>query len=396
MKKSLVLLSVGCLAMAWMGFSMPAFAAEPIRIGAIFGLTGLMAPVAEENVQALKLAFEEFLPKEIRGRRIEVIYEDSGSKPDLALQKAKKLVERDNVCLIIGPVHGGHLMGTTGYLDQAKVPTLTPGTNTGALVLHRKWVWITGGANPICSYPVGIYAYEDLGYRTCTVLATDREIGYEFIRSFMKSFEELGGKVIQQQWFPPGTTQFAPYIAKIEKADFMATWIGDADGIAGFPTIRQMGIKMPIIQVNHGGTIMSPKAVKQIGSSLVGVISAGNYVYSLNTPGNKEFVQAYEKRYGFKPGTFAGQAMGAAQIAVAALKRTGGDTTPEKLRDALMQPVDTITGHVEFTKDRSAIHPIHIIQVQPDLSYKLLKSIVARADVVGEGKEATLKVSILR
>ena len=176
----------------------------------------------------------------------------------------------------------------------------------------------------------------------------------------------------------------------------MATWIGDADGIAGFPTIRQMGIKMPIIQVNHGGIIMSPKAVKQIGDSLVGVISAGNYVSILNTPGNKEFVQAYEKRYGFKPGTFAGQAMSAAQIAVAALKRTGGDTSPEKLRDALMQPVDTITGHVEFTKDRSAIHPIHIVQIQPDLSYKLLKSIVARADVVGEGKNATLKVSIIR
>ena len=204
MKKSLVLMSVTCLAMAWIGFSMPASAAEPIRIGAIFGLTGLMAPVAEENVQSLKLAFEEFLPKEIGGRRIEVIFEDSASKPDLALQKAKKLVERDNVSLIIGPVHGGHLMGTTGYLDQMKVPTLTPGTNTGALVLHRKWVWVTGGANPICSYPVGIYAYEDLGYRTCTVLATDREVGYEFIRSFIKSFEELGGKLSSSSGFLPG------------------------------------------------------------------------------------------------------------------------------------------------------------------------------------------------
>ncbi len=396
MKKLASSVSFVCLVAALTGFSMQASAAEPIKLGAIFGLTGVMAPIAEESVQSLKLAFEQFLPKEIGGRPIEVIYEDSSSKPDLAVQKAKKLVERDKVCMIFGPVHGGHAMATTGYLDQVKVPTLTLGTNTGGLIIHRKWTWVTGGALPQCSYPVGIYAYENAGYKTCTVLATDREVGHEFIEYFVAAFEGLGGKVIQQQWFPPGTTQFAPYVAKIEKADFLATWIGDADGIAGFPTIRQMGIKMPIVQVNHGGALLSPKAVKHIGDSVVGVITAGNYVSTLTTPGNKEFVQAYQKRFGVTPGTFAGQGMAAGELAVAALKRTGGDTTPEKLREALMQPADTVMGHIEFTKDRGGINPIHIVQIQPDFSYKVLKSIVTRADIVGEGKAAKLKVSVVR
>jgi branched-chain amino acid transport system substrate-binding protein len=396
MKKTSTLLSVTCLVTALISFTMAASAAEPIRLGAIFGLTGVMAPIAEESVQGLKLAFEQFLPKEIGGRPIEVIYEDSSSKPDLAVQKAKKLVERDHVSLIFGPVHGGHAMATTGYLDQVKVPTLTLGTNTGGLILHRKWAWITGGALPQCSYPVGIYTYEGLGYRTGTVLATDREVGHEFIEYFVMAFEGLGGKVIQQQWFPPGTTQFAPYVAKIEKADFLATWIGDADGIAGFPTVRQMGIKMPIVQVNHGGALLSPKAVRHIGDSVVGAITAGNYVSTLTTPRNKEYVQAYQKRYGVTPGTFAGQGMGAAEVAVAALKRTGGDTTPEKLRESLMQPVDTVMGHIEFTKDRCGINPIHIVQIEPDFSYKVLKSIVTRSDIVGEGKDVKLKVSIVR
>jgi branched-chain amino acid transport system substrate-binding protein len=396
MKKLAASLRAVLLVTALLGLAMPVSAAEPIRLGAIFGLTGVMAPSAEESVQALKLAFEEFLPKEIGGRPIEVVYEDSASKPELAVQKAKKLVERDHVCMIFGPVHGGHAMATTAYLDQMKVPTVTLGTNTGGLILHRKWTWVTGGTLGQCSYPVGIYTYEDLGYRRSATLATDREVGHEFIEYFATAFEGLGGKVIQQQWFPPGTTQFAPYVAKIEKADFLATWIGDADGIAGFPTIRQMGIKMPIVQVNHGSLLLSPKGVRQIGDSVVGVITAGNYVSTLATPGNKEFVQAYEKRYGIKPGTFAGQGMAAAQVAVAALKKTGGDTTPEKLRDALMEPVDTVMGHIEFTSDRCGINPIHIVQIQPDFSYKVLKSIVTRADIVGEGNEARLKVTVLK
>ncbi len=396
MRKSIRSVFFVCLVVAWVGFAWPASAAEPIKLGAIFGITGLMAPVAEESIQGLKLAFEQFLPKEIGGRPVEVIYEDSSSKPDLAVQKAKKLVERDKVCLIFGPVHGGHAMATTGYLDQVKVPTLTLGTNTGGLILNRKWAWITGGALPQCSYPVGVYAYENLGYRVCSVLATDREVGQEFIEYFATAFEGLGGKIIQQQWFPPGTTQFAPYVAKIQKADFLATWIGDADGIAGFPTIRQMGVKMPIVQVNHAGALLSPKAVRHIGESVVGVITAGNYVSTLTTPRNKEFVQAYQKKYGAVPGTFAGQGMGAAEVASAALMRTGGDTTPEKLRDALMQPVETVMGRIEFTIHKGGINPIHIVQIEPDFSYKVLKSIVTRADIVGEGKEAKLKVSVVR
>ena len=93
MKKRSALLSFICLAMAALtGFPMWASGAEPIRLGAIFGITGLMAPIAEESVQGLKLAFEQFLPKEIGGRPVEVIYEDSSSKADLAVQKAKKLV----------------------------------------------------------------------------------------------------------------------------------------------------------------------------------------------------------------------------------------------------------------------------------------------------------------
>jgi branched-chain amino acid transport system substrate-binding protein len=396
MKKSIALLSVICLSMAIGGLAIPVWAAEPIKIGGLWGFTGYMAPVAEEVSRGLKLAFEKFMPT-VAGRPIQLIFEDTGSKSDLALQKAKKLVERDKISILVGPVNGGHAMAASAYTDKMKIPFLSVGTSTGALITDIEWVWITGGALAGISFPMGTYAYKDLGYRTCTVLATDREVGHEFMEGFFLSFKELGGKVIQEQYFPPGTTQFAPYVAKLEKADFMATWIGDADGIAGFPTIREMGVKMPIVQTEHAGAILSPKAALQIGKSIVGVITTTWYVHTIDNPTNNAFVKEYQKVYGDVPGSFAGAAYEGAEVIVNALKATGGDTSPEKLRKALMQPVNTLAGRLEWTKDRSGIHPIFIVQIQEDLTTpKVLKALVTRADVVVKDGKRTLKYRVVQ
>jgi branched-chain amino acid transport system substrate-binding protein len=395
MRRLIVLGSVICLALALTYSTTPASAAEPIKVGGLYGFTGYMAPVAEEVSRGLKVAFGKFMPS-VAGRKIKLILEDTGSKSDLAVQKAKKLVDRDKISVLFGPVNGGHAVAVSAYTDKMKVPFISAGTNTGECITNRHWVWITSGALEGASFPVGTYAYKDLGYRNCTILATDREVGHEFINGFLLSFKELGGKVIQEQWFPPGTTQFAPYVAKLEKADFMATWIGDADGIAGFPTIREMGVKMPIVQVEHGGVMLSPKGAQQIGKSLVGIITSTWYIHSIDNPTNNAFVKEYQKAYGEVPGAFAGAAYEAAQMLVTALKATGGDTSPDKLRKALMEPIDTVSGRLQFTKDRSGIHNIFIVQMQEDLTTpKILKALKTRADVVEKDGKKTLKYSVV-
>ena len=395
MKKGIMVGIVLCLALMMPSLSTSASAVEPIKIGVLQGFTGYMAPVAEESSRGVKLAIEKFMPT-VAGRPIQLVFEDTGSKADMAVQKAKKLVERDKVSIIVGPIHGGHGMGVSAYLDKMKVPYIYACTGLASFITERDWVWITAGTLMGCTYPVGVFSYNELGYRTCTALATDREVGHEFMEGFYMSFKKLGGKVIQQQYFPPGTTQFAPYVAKLEPADFMATWIGDADAIVAFPTIREMGIKMPIVAVEHGGPILYPKAAKQIGQSLVGTITAAAYLHTIDNPTNKAFVEAYKKEYGEFPGSHTGAGFEAAEIIYNALKATNGDTTPEKLRAALLKPVDTVTGHLEWTKDRSGIHNIFIVKIQEDLDFpKILKAYKAKSEIIEKDGKKTMKYSVV-
>lgn len=77
-------------------------------------------------------------------------------------------------------------------------------------------------------------AYEKLGYRTATTIGADYVAGHDFIGGFVQAFEERGGKVIQQQWYPMGATDFTSYIINLKKADCLVAWLPGSRGVMHF------------------------------------------------------------------------------------------------------------------------------------------------------------------
>jgi branched-chain amino acid transport system substrate-binding protein len=354
-----------------------------IKIGGIYELTGGLAPMGDEMKKATEVGFQ-ILGTTIAGKNVQFILEDDASDSATALDKGRKLVETDKVNLLWGPINGGHRAALAGYLDRVKVPNISTAGDIDAAFLEHKWMWGPGGNESQISYPTGVYALSQ-GYKTATVIAEDRSAGQEFLQlGFEPAFKAGGGQIIQEQWYPTGTKDFTPYIANMKQADCIAAWIGDVAGFSGFPQLAKAGNKMPIIQVEHGGLILSPVASKEIGDSIKGVVTATIYYYSLNTPGNKQFVDAYQAKWGTLPGPFAGMQFRTMQITYAALQKTNGDTNPDKLAVALNQPVDTICGRYEFTPEHCGIFPVFVVKIGDDLQPRLIKSYISSALKEGE------------
>jgi len=356
----------------------------PIKIGGIFDLTGFLAPLGADSQQGAILAFEKVGYK-VAGRPIEFIREDGACNTDTTLDKARKLVEADKVCLIIGPIHSGAVLGMSGYLDRVKVPNLNIAYTPEALPLEHQSVWQVSGTLRQGTYASGVYAYEKLGYRTATTLAQDYVAGREFIEGFVQAFQERGGKVIQQQWYPAGTTDFTSYLISLKKADCLVPWFPGADAFAGFRQLKELGIKMPVIMPEDGGATTSPPAMKELGDSIVGIDVTALYGYTCDTPGNKEFVEAYKKRWnGALPGPMSGAAYATAQVALEALKKAGGDTSPQALSKALYGvSLNTIRGPISFNRDRIAVFTCFIVKVGKDLVPRVVGQYVVRGDKVG-------------
>jgi ABC-type branched-subunit amino acid transport system substrate-binding protein len=106
---------------------------------------------------------------------------------------------------------------------------------------------------------------------------------------------------------------------------------------------------MPILQPEDGGVTSSPGMLNNLGKAAIGTVFGTAYLYNANTPGNKEFVDAYQKKYKELPGVMSGVGYMHIQLIIAALKANGGNTKPDALYKAIKGvSVDTVRGHLSF------------------------------------------------
>jgi branched-chain amino acid transport system substrate-binding protein len=333
-KVLIVLVTIGILvSLLSAGFN--AYAAEkPIKIGFISDFTGPLTEHGIAGKQGAILAMENVNYK-VDGNPVELIIEDEASDPAVAMDKARKLVETDKVSMILATIHGGCAGAIAGYASRVKIPQMTYWYSIANGVMEKNsWTWAPFGTLSQVTYPTGAYAYEKLGYRTLATIGTDYIAGREFIGGAVDAFKERGGKIVQQQWVPLGTKDISPYISVLEKADALLTWFMGVTVIPGLRQLREYKVEMPIIMPQSGHST-HPKIMAQMGDTCLDIITSCAYAWTIDTPENKKFVDAYQKKWGELPGGVSYGAYSAVQIALAVLKKTGGDTSPDALAKAL-------------------------------------------------------------
>jgi branched-chain amino acid transport system substrate-binding protein len=389
-RKQVVVFAVLVLALSVSPFS-SAQAADAIKIGGLFELTGFLAPIGKDARQGAMVAIEQ-AGGTLMGRPLEFITEDSATDVPTSMDKMRKLVEVNKVRIIVGPIFGGSQDAMGGYADKMRVPVITIPSGQNSNILKNKWTFSAAGTDESNGYPMGVYAAEKLGYKTATTIGSDFEAGHEFIRGFALGFESKGGKILQQQWYPPGTTNMIPYlVAAKNKADCLVTWWPGRDAFAGFKQYQELNIKMPIVQPEDGGITGNPVANKHLGNAVVGAHSTVLYSYLAKTTGNKEFVAAYKKKYGVLPSPLAGAGYVSTQIAMEAIKKAGPDSSQKELKKALIGlKMDTIHGPLNFNQWRIATYTTPIVKISPEL----VPEIVAQYRVISEVVNGKIKYSL--
>ena len=340
----------------------------PIKIGAIIDFTGVNAVLAPEMQNGCIQALEEVGYK-VAGRPIEFKVEDGGTDPSMAMDKVRKLVEADGISILLGPIQAGEAAGVAGYLDRMKVPCISFMGLGADLALNYNWMFLTCGTMDQLTYATGVYAYKDLGYRTATAIGADYVAGHQMIQGFKEGFEDNGGKLLQEQYYGYPTKDFTQYIVAMKQADCVVPWVVGADAMAFFPQYKELGLKMPFVQPEDGGMTLSPGVIKELGNAIVGDVIGAAYVYTIDSPQNKQFVQAYQKRWNSLPGSMSGLTYTSTQIALEALRKTGGDTSPEALSKALTGvSIDTVRGHISFSPNRIATFPYFMVKIDNNLA----------------------------
>src|SRR5579871_5015713 len=80
----------------------------PVKIGMVNPLTGVLSALAQSEVDGAKYAEAEINKKGgILGRQVQLLVEDSANDVGTGVQKTRKLIDRDQVDVILGDVNSG-------------------------------------------------------------------------------------------------------------------------------------------------------------------------------------------------------------------------------------------------------------------------------------------------
>lgn len=330
----------------------------PVKIGALIPYTGMGAFAASYLEQGIEFVFDE-AGWEVAGRKIILVKEDETDDPTLAVAKAKKLVEHDQVDVIMGLLMGHTAGAVSAYLEPLKVPQLSCSVCLEPTSRYAFYIPGTGKGN---AYPIGPYCYDELGARTAALLYMDAIYGYANKDAFIEGFTARGGTIVSDQAIPMGTMDLAPYLEGIGEPDIVAVQLNMPTDIAFVRQYREFGLKMPVFFISNAP--QGEPVLAQMGDSVLGMYGASLYSPLIDTPFNKQFVEKYEEKYGLIPEITTHDAHVQAAVIIEALKATGGDTSYDKMVDALLgiRDLENPGGTFSFSPGRIGINDLHIFK----------------------------------
>ena len=319
-----------------------AMAADPIKIGAVLSVTGPAAFLGDPELKTLQMYVEDLNTKGgVLGRKLELVHYDDGSDANKANGFTKRLIDNDNVDVIIGGTTTGATMSMVPLVTKAEVPFISLAGAVVVIEPVKKWVFKTPHTDRMAAEKV----FEDMKKRNLTKVALLSETS-GFGQSGKKETEAVAAKygitLVANETYGPKDTDMSPQLTKIKNtAGVQAVFVF---GLGQGPAIvtknyKQLGMALPLYQ-SHG--VASDEFLKLAGSAAEGVrLPSPAQLIPEQLPANdpqKAVVAAYDlaykTRYKSEVSTFGGYAYDALMLTVDAMKRANG-TYKAKVRDAL-------------------------------------------------------------
>ncbi len=267
---------------------------EPVKLGLMLPYTGTYTALGEAITNGLKLAIEQN-SGQLGGREVEYVQLDSEANPSKAPQNMSRLVNSDEVDVVIGPVHSGVAMGMLRVAKQTGAITIIPNAGLGAATneLCMPNVFRTSHNMWQDSYPMGKVAY-DRGHREMVTITWDYAGGKEDIAAFEEAFTEAGGEIIEQILVPFPSTEFQSYLTQIASLnpDAVYTFFAGGGGVSFVRDYAAAGLKENIPLLGSG--FMTEGNLAALGGAGEGVLTTLHYAETLESEENQSFVAAYQ------------------------------------------------------------------------------------------------------
>lgn len=241
--RSLIVLVV-CSMLGW-GFVTPLAQEGTVKIGAIYPLTGASSQVGSEMEVGAKIACKEINEAGgVLGKELELIIEDSESRPAAGVEAAHKLIDIDKVPAVMGAYSSSVTIPIQEYAQQQGVLAWAVASSSPKIREIGDYCFNSGGLDDVVAPALSRFAYHQ-GYRKAVVLAPNNDFGRGAAEYAKKGFEAAGGEILDLVLFKVGKASYKTEIRRVFESDppaiLYTAYGGDSRIIA--KEIYEMGLK---------------------------------------------------------------------------------------------------------------------------------------------------------
>ena len=315
--------------------------AAPIKIGAIFAVTGPSAFLGGPEARTAQMMVEDINAKGgVLGRKIELVLKDSAGSPEKAVSFAKQLIEEDQVVAIIGPSTSGETLQIKPICEAQKVVLISCAAAELIVNPVAQYVFKT----PQKDSQAVTWIYRTMKERQITKIAVVSD-NTGFGKAGKEQLAALapadGIEIVASEVYDKEATDLTDILNKVKAAGAQAVvnWsVVPAQSIVA-KNMKQIGFDVPLFQSHGFGNL---KYVEQAGKAAEGILfPAGRLLVVDELPDSHPqkallagYKKDYEARFKENVSTFGGHGYDALLIVVKAIEKAGS-TDPQKVRDAV-------------------------------------------------------------
>jgi branched-chain amino acid transport system substrate-binding protein len=361
--------------------------AGEILIGGYMGLTGDVATFGEATQNGIVMAVDEVnAAGGIGGKKLKVTIEDDQGRSEEAATVVRKLISQDGVIAVLGDIPSSNSLAAAPICQAAGVPMITPSSTNPKVTQTGDYIFRVCFIDDFQGTVMAKFAYEHKNVRNAAILRdvrSDYSVG--LADYFIATFTQLGGKIVADQSYSRGDTEFRPQLTALKGAKPEAIFVPGYYNDVGLIVrqARELGIEEPLL---GGDGWDSPELFSLGQEALRNTFFSNHYSTEDQSPAVQRFLQAYKTRFNLVPDALAALGYDAAQFLAAGLRRLH-EEDPEafsklvgaarsndparaeartKLRDRLagIRGLEGVTGSISVDEHRNAVKPAVVLAVK--------------------------------
>ncbi|HMN50527.1 MAG TPA: ABC transporter substrate-binding protein [Xanthobacteraceae bacterium] len=350
-------------------WSLSAVAQEPIRIGVVTPLSGTYAGIGQQVRWGLELAAKEINDAGgIKGRKLELIFEDEEANPSVAVQKAEKLIQVNKVHFVTGTVNSASTLAVGQLAERSGVLIATTVSFADSITGDRcsPNVFRVNAKAGQQSAALAAWLAKEKPKSTVYFLGPDYEMGRSTVAAFKANVLRVGANPVGEVFAPLDTKDYTQYFGQLRapRAQVLYTSVAGNDTVRLFTQLAEFGLLKSLTVLGASGTVTAQN-IGAIGPAAEGFVTGVGYSAEIKTPENQKFLAAFRAAFKADPDLYGADSYGLLFAYKAAFEKAG-TTDTDKMREPF-RGLKWNTPQGEKTirpGDHQAIQPMYVVRVQ--------------------------------